>query len=89
MKHYNIIVTGTVQGVWYRKSTLEKALELNIKGFVKNQANGDVYIEAEGNDIQLQHLLDWCKVGPKFAKVSHVNAKEGDVLSFDDFKILH
>jgi len=36
MKHYNIVVQGTVQGVWYRKSTEQEALKIGIKGFVKS-----------------------------------------------------
>ncbi|HNU41845.1 MAG TPA: acylphosphatase, partial [Cyclobacteriaceae bacterium] len=45
--HINILVTGTVQGVYYRASTKQKADELGIKGFVRNQPDGSVYIEAE------------------------------------------
>ncbi len=89
MKHYNITVSGTVQGVWYRKSTLEKAIDIGIKGFVKNQSNDNVYIEAEGSEAQLLHLIEWCKIGPEHAQVNHVAVKEGDFLSFDDFKILY
>ncbi len=88
IKHYNITVTGTVQGVWYRKSTLEKALELGINGYVKNQSNGDVYIEAEGSESQLNSLLTWCAKGPQFAKVDDVSFTEGDVQFFKQFEIL-
>ncbi|WP_299602807.1 acylphosphatase [uncultured Aquimarina sp.] len=87
IKHYNIIVTGKVQGVWYRKSTLEKAQELGIKGIVKNLPNGDVYIEAEGDEDQLSQLLAWCADGPQFAKVINVDKKEAPVLSFKEFQI--
>ncbi|WP_299215337.1 acylphosphatase [uncultured Aquimarina sp.] len=87
-KHYNISVKGKVQGVWYRKSTLEKALELNIKGTVKNQSDGSVYIEAEGDENQLKTFLEWCAIGPKFAEVLDVSVKEDTPLFYEYFEIL-
>ncbi|WP_298317346.1 acylphosphatase [uncultured Aquimarina sp.] len=89
LKHYKISVKGKVQGVWYRKSTLEKALELNIKGIVKNQSDGSVYIEAEGNENQLKIFLEWCTQGPKFAEVSDVSKKEDVPLFYRFFEILY
>ncbi|MBQ4819681.1 acylphosphatase [Aquimarina sp. MMG016] len=89
LKHYNIKATGKVQGVWYRQSTLQKATELNLKGFVKNVPDGSVYIEAEGTEDQLQNLLDWCKEGPQFAMVQDVSFKEDKIKSFTDFEILY
>ena len=87
-KHYNITVKGLVQGVWYRKSTQDKALELGVKGFVKNLPNGDVYIEAEGNEDQLKSLLNWCVIGPEYAKVDDVSFEEVHVVSFSNFEIV-
>ncbi|MCK8520923.1 acylphosphatase [Aquimarina sp. D1M17] len=86
-KHYNITVSGTVQGVWYRKNTLEKAIELGVTGYVKNLINGNVYIEAEGTKEQLQALLDWCAIGPEYAKVDQVSFEEGALMSFARFEI--
>jgi acylphosphatase len=48
MHHYQITVSGKVQGVWFRKSTQDKARELGLRGFVRNQPDGSVYIEASG-----------------------------------------
>ncbi|GAA4272807.1 acylphosphatase [Aquimarina gracilis] len=87
LKHYNITVKGKVQGVWYRKSTQNKAQELGVTGFVKNLPNGDVYIEAEGNENQLKSLLDWCAIGPEFAKVTQVLFDEAISQSFTHFEI--
>ena len=86
-KHYNITVSGKVQGVWYRKSTKETAKRLGIHGFVKNLENGNVYIEAEGDETQLKELVDWCHHGPEFALVSQVKFKEDAVQGFDAFEI--
>lgn len=87
MKHYSITVSGKVQGVWYRKHTLEKALELGIKGFVKNLPNGSVYIEAEGSKEQLKQLLEWCAIGPELANVTQTEKIESTLKNFDTFKI--
>ena len=89
LKHYNIIVKGKVQGVWYRKSTQQKALELGVSGFVKNLPNRDVYIEAEGTENQLKFLLDWCAIGPEFSRVDAVSFEEGELQSFTRFEIQH
>ena len=87
-KHYDIIVTGKVQGVWYRQTTLQKAMELGIQGFVKNMPDGSVYIEAEGNEEQLYALVNWCKEGPEFAVVTKLHFEESDIKNFEFFEIL-
>lgn len=88
LRHYKITIKGKVQGVWYRKSTQEKAIELKIKGYVRNQSNGNVYIEAEGNESQLKALLEWCSKGPEFAVVDTVSFEESDMQRFKSFDIL-
>lgn len=87
IKHYNITVSGKVQGVFFRASTKEKALELGLTGFVKNQADGSVYIEAEGASKQLDVLIDWCKIGPTHARVENVHYLPGEVIGFKSFEI--
>ncbi len=86
-KHWNISIKGKVQGVFYRATTRAKALELGLTGFVQNQPDGSVYVEAEGPLEALQHLLDWCKQGPKHAQVELVSAVAGDLINFDTFEI--
>jgi acylphosphatase len=86
-KHFNITVSGKVQGVFYRQSTMEKARELELKGFVRNEANGDVYLEAEGSDEKLEELVKWCRQGPSRARVERVNVSEGELKNFTDFII--
>ncbi|KZS39965.1 acylphosphatase [Aquimarina aggregata] len=87
-QQYNIIVKGKVQGVWYRKSTLEKAVEIGLIGFVKNQPDGSVYIEAKGTKNQLEELIEWCKVGPEYARVDAVTFTKVPAQAFDGFEIL-
>lgn len=87
MRHLSIHVEGKVQGVFFRASTKEKADELGIKGFVKNEYDGRVYIEAEGEDKALEHLIGWCRKGPSRAIVNDVIISEGDMKNFSDFTI--
>lgn len=86
-KHFNITVSGKVQGVFYRASTKRKAEELGISGFVKNMPDGSVYIEAEGEMPQLSGLIDWCKIGPRHSNVENVHFVPGEVMNFKGFDI--
>ena len=85
--HYNIIVKGKVQGVWFRKYTKEKADKLGVKGFVKNKLNSNVYVEAEGYSIDLKAFIEWLYVGSPMSIVSSVDYTEGEFTDFQTFKI--
>ncbi|MBF0279329.1 MAG: acylphosphatase [SAR324 cluster bacterium] len=87
MKHFDIKVYGRVQGVSFRYYTNEKARHLGIKGFVKNQADGSVYIEAEGNEQQMGHFLDWCHEGPASAHVKNVEVRESELQNYRNFEL--
>ena len=66
---YQITLSGRVQGVYYRKSTLQQALKIGITGFVQNLNNGDVLIVARGTSDQLNAFMEWCNTGPENAIV--------------------
>ena len=83
----SITVSGIVQGVFYRQSTKEKALELGISGFVKNLPDGSVYIVATGASDQLDQLVAWCRQGPSRAKVTAVNVEQETPQVFTGFAI--
>lgn len=87
-KHYNITVTGKVQGVYYRASTRNKAEDLHITGFVENRGDDLVYIEAEGTEENLNKLVEWCNDGPVYAIVNNVTFEEAELQDFDEFKII-
>ncbi len=69
----NIIVQGSVQGVFYRARTKEKALELELTGWVRNRIDGTVEIVAEGNKEDLERLVEWSRSGPKHAHVTNID----------------
>lgn len=87
LKTISIIVSGKVQGVWYRKYTVDKATELGISGFVKNLPDDNVYILATGTEEQLQVLVQWCYTGSPKSRVEKVEVREESLQTFDDFRI--
>lgn len=68
----SIFVFGRVQGVLFRSSAKDKAIALGISGFAKNESNGSVLIEAEGECGALRKFVAWCKQGPPYAEVERV-----------------
>lgn len=86
-QHFNITVKGKVQGVFYRASAKQMADLLGLKGFVRNEPNGDVYIEAEGDNDMLIKLVDWCHHGPENAEVEKVSITDGQLQDFNGFEI--
>ncbi len=68
----HIVVKGRVQGVFYRASTKDEAERLGINGWVKNRNDGSVEILAEGDELVVRELIEWCKKGPPHAKVKEV-----------------
>ncbi|MFC1598312.1 acylphosphatase [Patescibacteria group bacterium] len=86
-KHLNIRVKGKVQGVFYRYSTKGECDELGITGFVRNEPNGTVYLEVEGEEEALAQLVRWCNEGSQHAAVDDVEVREGDLKGFDSFTV--
>ena len=70
-----IIVNGKVQGVFFRASTVGKAEELNIKGWVRNLNDGSVEITAEGRSEDISEFIKWCEKGPANANVTEINVE--------------
>lgn len=87
MFHLNILVKGKVQGVYFRASTKLAAKKIGLKGFVENRADGSVYIEAEGNNAQLDQFLNWCNRGPENAIVEKLSSADGPLIGYRDFII--
>ena len=88
MKHLSIRIYGSVQGVFFRYSAKSQAEKLGIKGLVRNESDGSVYIEAEGDGAALEKFLEWCRSGPMFASIERVEAEEAPLKNFTEFVIL-
>ena len=88
MKHINIKVTGKVQGVFFRASTKAVADQMGVKGLVKNEKDGSVYIEAEADATTLELFVDWCKEGPDKSKVESVAVEDADLKNYRNFEVV-
>ena len=90
MKRVLAEVSGRVQGVCFRAWTQEKAVELGVRGYVKNLPNGNVEFVAVGEENKVDALLEWASHGPQMARVDKVRV--GPLLSseeFDSFSITY
>lgn len=87
MKLLAIRVSGKVQGVFFRASAKDQADRIGVKGFVRNEPSGGVYIEAEGEGDQLKLFLDWCAQGPSRARVEKILTEELPLKNFDAFVV--
>jgi acylphosphatase len=84
----HILVSGRVQGVFFRDSTRRIAEELGIFGWVKNSDNSKVEAVLEGEKEIIQKLIEWAKRGPIFARVSGVEIEWQDYKGeFKNFEI--
>ena len=76
IKTYHVIISGKVQGVWYRAWTAETALKLGINGWVRNRKDGTVEAVFSGDEAALNQILAACKEGPQAAIVSNITSEE-------------
>lgn len=89
-KRWSLLVSGLVQGVYYRASTEAQAMRLGLTGYARNLPDGRVEIVAEGTPEQLEHLRSWCEVGPSAARVDSVEvAEQAPTGEFSSFGIRH
>ena len=84
-QHLNIRVYGLVQGIFYRASAQKEAQRLNLNGFTKNEDDGSVYIEAEGEKENLDKFIKWCNIGPSISQVEKVVVTEDRLKNFSQF----
>ena len=81
-----ILITGAVQGVFFRREITDLARRLGLSGWVRNLRDGGVEALAEGDEAQLRKLIEFCRVGPKGASVRNVQLEwldsAGDMREF-------
>ena len=83
----HVIVSGQVQGVWFRASTKQKADELGLNGWVRNTPDGCVEAVFEGEEEIVEKMINWCGHGPPMAKVENIKVKKQQPIGFNDFSI--
>lgn len=87
METVHLVITGKVQGVFYRASAKKKAEELNIRGWIKNTSEGNVEALVTGNQVEIEKFIQWCRSGPDRAVVEEVRIHEHEFREFGSFKI--
>ncbi len=82
-----IRVSGRVQGVGFRYHTLKQASAFQVSGFVQNLPDGSVYIEAEGEPLQIEAFVEWCRQGPPYAWVEGLDVRSLPVINRTGFYV--
>ena len=86
-----LLVSGKVQGVYFRLTMQQIAIKNSVFGWVRNLADGRVESELEGNKDDVEKIIEWCKKGPENARVDDLkidyleyNGKFADFVILDD-----
>jgi acylphosphatase len=84
----HILVSGRVQGVFFRMETLDEATKRNVTGWVRNTFDGRVEAIFEGKREDVEKLIEFCKRGPPAARVMEINVQWQEYIGeFDNFRI--
>lgn len=84
----NAFVSGKVQGVWFRKSTMDEALSHGLSGWVRNVSDGRVEVMMCGESNAVRQVEAWLQLGPELAKVADVQSDELEYSeAYNDFVI--
>ncbi len=89
-KRIHVYVSGRVQGVYYRQNALKVAADLGVYGWTKNLNDGRVELLIEGDKDAVETMVEWCKKGPMFARVSQLQCLEEEYKGeYDNFSVKH
>ena len=83
-----LLIKGRVQGVYYRASAKDMARKNGLTGWIRNTPDGHVEAIASGNEDQLELFINWCRQGPRGARVTEVDIQLVEDAEFDSFKIV-
>ena len=87
MQATRFIVSGKVQGVFFRASTREQAQRLGLRGHARNRADGSVEVVAAGTDDAIESLARWLQHGPPHARVDRVERSSVEIDAMDGFSV--
>ncbi len=84
-----LLISGRVQGVYYRRQSKDEALRLGLKGWVRNLPDRRVEAVAEGEEEKVEAFIGWCREGPPLAIVRGVEvSRERPTEEFETFRVL-
>ena len=86
-KAVDVTVTGRVQGVSFRAYAEDQARRLGVAGWVRNEPDGSVGAHFEGVPEAVDALVEWCRTGPRLARVDHVRVQEASVSGARSFDV--
>lgn len=90
MKRIHVWISGRVQGIFFRANTRRKAMDLNLKGWIKNLEDGRVEAVIEGKDSDVKKMLEFLQKGPLGARVTKFDVKEEKYKGeFEFFEIVY
>jgi acylphosphatase len=87
VKRVRVVVSGRVQGVFFRATCASLAREAGLAGTVRNLADGRVEATFEGPDVAVDRLVEWCRRGPDRARVDHVEVVPEDPVGERIFRV--
>ena len=82
-----VVITGKVQGVFFRDTCARRARAERVAGWVRNRADGAVEAWFEGDPQAVENLLTWCREGPRRAVVEGVDQREVEAAGLEGFGI--
>jgi len=82
----DVVVTGRVQGVFFRASLRDRATQLGVNGWARNEPDGTVRAHLEGDPEAVEELVAWCAEGPPAARVDGVQRETGPVTGERSFQ---
>jgi len=82
-----VVVSGRVQGVYFRHSCRLEANQRVVRGWVRNGDDGTVRAHFEGDPVAVKALIDWCRTGPPEAQVAQVQVDEAEPEGLRDFRV--
>ena len=75
MTRADLLISGRVQGVFYRASAQQEAMRLGLAGEIRNLPDGRVEAVVKGPKERIEEFIEWCKSGPPSADVAHVGVR--------------
>jgi acylphosphatase len=88
-KAVRLYISGTVQGIFFRRFVKDNADKLDVKGFVRNLEDGRIEVFLEGEQENVENMISICNRGPAHSNLRKVEEKEEKLQDFSEFKILY
>jgi len=87
MRSVDVTVRGRVQGVSFRAYAEERAAHLGVSGWIRNEPDGSVAGHFEGGAEAVAAMVEWCRSGPRLARVDAVDVRDSEPQSATGFAI--